>query len=100
VHLVGGFVVVFEIGRVFLIDPAGPLDGVKAEERQHIAANLIGQLGQQRRRQPLGRDIAAVVADDAQQGAQVALTDRHGRRHGVPLPGRSPLYTGPWPGHT
>jgi hypothetical protein len=101
VHLVGGFVVALKVGRVFLPDPAGLLAGVEAKKRQNIAVDLTRQLGQQRRRQPLGREIAAVVADDPQQGAQIPFADRHRGCHAAPLPPlTSTVRPRHWPGHT
>jgi hypothetical protein len=100
VHLLVGRVVT-GAGREELVKPSGLPGGVLADELEVVTADQVHQVGQQGQGQSCGREVAAVVADDPQQGAQVAFADRHRGCHGVP-PSPGALTLLPWcsVGHT
>src|SRR6185312_7280684 len=59
---------------------------VGAAEDHEIAADQSEQVTEQRRRQPLGRGFAAVIADDPRQGAQVPSAGCYRASHHTILP--------------
>jgi hypothetical protein len=63
-----------------------------ARRNQAHRRDLVLQLGQQGERQPRRRQIAAPVADDSQQGAQVPFADGYRGRHAAPPPPRPQHY--------
>ena len=78
--------------RQGLPEPVDLPAAVGAREDHEIAADQSEQVTEQRRRQPLSRRFAAVIADDPRQGAQVPSAGCYrasSSRHPPPGPGYS-----------